>query len=195
MYFFIDTANMEKIRKAKDLGIIDGVTTNPSLIAKENIIVNRNIFKHYQNICSLVEKDVSVEVISTDFYGIVKEAEFLVDLHPHIVVKITMNMNGLKAVRYFYHRNVKTNCTLVFSLSQAILAAKAGASYVQDISYNSLKDIRLVYNNYGFRTKILAASILNPMHIVEYAKIGIDAISTSLETLKACHYPKWDNCD
>lgn len=183
MYFFIDTANLEKIRKAKDLGIIDGVNTNPSLIAKENIIGNRNIFKHYQKICSLVESDVSVEVISNDFYGIVKEAEFLVDLHPQIVVKITMNGLKLKAVRYFSHRNVKTNCTLVFSLSQAILAAKAGASYVQDFSYNSLKDIRLVYNNYGFITKILAASIRNPMHIVECAKIGIDAVSTPLETL------------
>lgn len=193
MYFFIDTANLEKIRKAKDLGIIDGVNTNPSLIAKENIILNRNIFKHYQNICSLVESDVSVEVISNDFYGIIKEAEFLVDLHPHIVVK----MNSLKAVRYFSHRNVKTNCTLVFSLSQAILAAKAGASYVQDFSYNSLKDIRLVYNNYGFLTKILAASIRNPMHIGECAKIGIDAVSTPLETLtlKACNYPKWDYCN
>lgn len=181
MYFFIDTANLEKISQAKDLGIIDGVTTNPSLIAKENIIVNSNIFKHYQNICSIVERDVSVEVISNDFYGILKEAEFLVKLHPQIVVKIPMN--GLKAVRYFYDRNVKTNCTLAFSLSQSILAAKARASYVQDFSYNSLKDIRLVYNNYGFKTQILAASIRNPMHIGECAKIGIDAVSTPLETL------------
>lgn len=192
MYFFIDTANLEKIRKAKDLGIIDGVTTHPSLIAKENIVGNRNIFKHYQNICSIVEGDVSVEVISNDFYGIVKEAEFLVDLHPQIVVKITMK--GLKAIRYFSHRNVKTNCTLVFSLSQAILAAKAGAYYVSPFLGNSLsviKDIRLVYNNYGFRTKILAASIRNPMHIIECAKIGIDAVTTPLETLKALFYSEF----
>ena len=181
MYFFLETANLKKIRKAKDLGIIDGVTTNPSLIAKENIIVNSNIFKHYQNICSIVESDVSVEVISNYFYGIVKESEFLVDLHPQIIVKIPMK--GLKAVRYFYYRNVKTICKLAFSLRAAILAARAGASYVQDFSYNSLKDIRLVYNNYGFITKILAASIRKPMYIVECSKIGIDAVSTPLETL------------
>lgn len=191
MYFFIDTANLEKIRKAKDLGIIDGVTTNPSLIAKENIVGNRNIFKHYQNICSIVEGDVSVEVISNDFYGIVKEAEFLVDLHPQIVVKIPMKNYGLKAIRYFYHRNVKTNCTLVFSLSQAILAAKAGAYYVSPFHNSFIKDIRLVYNNYGFRTKILAASIRNTMHIVECAKIGIDAVTTPLETLKALFYSEF----
>lgn len=195
MKFFIDTANLDQICEAHALGILNGVTTNPSLIAKEKISGLENIYKHYRSICDIVNGDVSVEVISSDFESIIREGEALSDLHPQIVVKVPINENGIKAIRYFSDQGIKTNCTLIFSVSQAILAAKAGAIYVSpfigrldDVSINGLsiiEDIRTVYDNYNFETEILAASIRNPIHIVECAKIGIDVITAPLNVIKS----------
>ncbi len=193
MKFFIDTANLDQIKEAQDLGVLDGVTTNPSLMAKEGITGAQNIKDHYVKICELVEGDVSAEVISTDFDGMVKEGEALADLHPQIVVKIPMIKDGIKALKYFSDNGIKTNCTLVFSAGQALLAAKAGATYVSpfigrldDVSTDGLaliEKIRLIYDNYGYETQILAASIRHTMHVIECAEIGADVMTGPLSSI------------
>ena len=193
MKFFIDTANLQDIKEANDLGILDGVTTNPSLMAKEGITGKENILTHYKKICEIVDGDVSAEVISTDFEGMIKEAEELVKIAPNIVVKIPMIKEGIKAIKYLTNKGIKTNCTLVFSVGQAILAAKAGATYVSpfigrldDISEDGLgliANIRQVYDNYGFDTQILAASIRHIMHIIGCAQIGADVVTSPLKPI------------
>ncbi|MEN9394963.1 MAG: hypothetical protein RL362_1184 [Bacteroidota bacterium] len=196
MKFFIDTANLDQIREAKDLGILDGVTTNPSLMAKEGISGTDRVMKHYVDICEIVgEGDVSAEVISTDFDGMVREGEALAALHPNIVVKVPMIKDGIKAIRYFTDKGIKTNCTLVFSAGQALLAAKAGATYVSpfvgrldDISTDGIDlidQIRTIYDNYGFHTEILAASVRHPMHIIQCAEIGADVMTGPLSAIMA----------
>jgi transaldolase len=194
MKFFIDTANLDQIREAQDLGILDGVTTNPSLMAKEGITGEANIKQHYIDICNIVDGDVSAEVISTDFDGIIKEGEALADLHEQIVVKVPMIKEGIKAIKYFSDKGIKTNCTLVFSVGQALLAAKAGATYVSpfigrldDIStdgLNLIAEIRQVYDNYGFETEILAASVRHTMHVIDCAKIGADVMTGPLSSIE-----------
>jgi transaldolase len=194
MKFFIDTANLEQIKEAQELGILDGVTTNPSLMAKEGISGHENIINHYKKICDIVDGDVSAEVISTDFEGIVKEGEFLASLNPQIVVKVPMISEGIKAIKYFSEKNIKTNCTLVFSAGQALIAAKAGATYLSpfigrldDISSDGLtliSEIREIYDNYNFETQILAASVRHTMHIIDCAKIGADVVTTPLSAIK-----------
>lgn len=194
MKFFIDTANLSQIKEAQALGVLDGVTTNPSLMAKEGITGHDNILKHYVAICNIVEGDVSAEVISTDFEGMVKEGEALAELHPQIVVKVPMIKEGIKAIRYFSDQGIRTNCTLVFSAGQALLAAKAGATYVSpfigrldDIStdgLNLIAEIRLIYDNYGFDTQILAASVRHTMHVLECAKIGADVMTGPLSSIE-----------
>ncbi len=193
MKFFIDTANLNQIKEAQALGILDGVTTNPSLMAKEGITGKNNILKHYVDICTIVDGDVSAEVVATDFEGMIREGEELAELHQQIVVKIPMIKEGVKALKYFHDNGIKTNCTLVFSSGQALLAAKAGATYVSpfigrldDVSTSGLElieDIRLIYDNYGFETQILAASIRHTMHIVDCAKIGADVITGPLNSI------------
>lgn len=195
MKFFIDTANINEIKEANDLGILDGVTTNPSLMAKEGITGEENILQHYIDICNIVDGPVSAEVISTDFDGIVKEGEHLVSLHPNIVVKVPMIAEGIKAIKYFSNKGIKTNCTLIFSAGQALLAAKAGATYISpflgrldDISTNGLDliaQIRLIFDNYAFETEILAASVRHPMHIINCAEIGSDVATVPLKAIKA----------
>ncbi len=194
MKFFIDTANLDQIREAQNMGILDGVTTNPSLMAKEGIKGHNNILKHYVEICNIVDGDVSAEVIATDFEGMVREGEELAEIHDQIVVKIPMIKEGIKAIKYFTDHGIRTNCTLVFSAGQALLAAKAGATYVSpfigrldDISTDGLElisDIRLIYDNYGFETQILAASIRHTMHIVNCAKIGADVMTGPLSSIE-----------
>ena len=194
MKFFIDTANLEQIKEAQDLGVLDGVTTNPSLMAKEGITGHDNILKHYVDICTIVDGDVSAEVVSTDFGGIIKEGEALAELHEQIVVKVPMIKDGVKALKYFSDKGIKTNCTLVFSPGQALLAAKAGATYVSpflgrldDIStdgLNLIAEIRLIYDNYGFDTQILAASIRHTMHVIDCAKIGADVMTGPLSSIE-----------
>ena len=194
MKFFIDTANLNQIKEAQDLGVLDGVTTNPSLMAKEGVTGSENILNHYKAICSIVDGDVSAEVISTDFDGMIKEGEMLSDLNPQIVVKLPMIKAGVKACKYFSDKGVKTNVTLVFSVGQAILAAKAGATYVSpfigrldDIStdgLNLISEIRHVYNNYGFDTQILAASVRHTMHVIDCAKIGADVMTGPLSSIE-----------
>ncbi|MGX1023157.1 fructose-6-phosphate aldolase [Psychroflexus sp. MBR-150] len=194
MKFFIDTANLDQIKEAQDLGILDGVTTNPSLMAKEGITGEANIKQHYIDICEIVDGDVSAEVIATDFDGIVKEGEALAQLHDQIVVKVPMIKDGIKAIKYFSDHGIKTNCTLVFSIGQALLAAKAGASYVSpfigrldDIStdgLNLIADIRQVYDNYGFETEILAASVRHTMHVIDCALIGADVMTGPLSSIE-----------
>ena len=194
MKFFIDTANLEQIKEAEALGILDGVTTNPSLMAKEGITGADNIINHYKKICDIVDGDVSAEVISTDYDGMIKEGEALADLHPNIVVKVPMIKEGIKAIKYFSTKGIRTNCTLVFSVGQALLAAKAGATYVSpfigrldDISTDGLhliEEIRLVYDNYDYETQILAASVRHTMHIIECAKIGSDVITGPLSAIE-----------
>lgn len=193
MKFFIDTANLDQIKEAQDLGVLDGVTTNPSLMAKEGITGEENIKNHYVKICEVVDGDVSAEVISTDFEGMVREGEALANLHPQIIVKVPMIKDGVKALKYFSDNGIKTNCTLVFSPGQALLAAKAGATYVSpfigrldDISTNGLElieKIRLIYDNYGYETEILAASVRHTMHIIECAEIGADVITGPLSSI------------
>lgn len=193
MKFFIDTANLEHIREAQDLGILDGVTTNPSLMAKEGISGHDNIMKHYVNICEIVDGDVSAEVISTDFEGMVREGELLADLHDQIVIKLPMIKDGIKACKYFSDKGIKTNVTLVFSPGQALLAAKAGATYVSpfigrldDIStdgLNLIAEIRMIYDNYGFDTEILAASVRHTMHVIDCAKLGADVMTGPLSSI------------
>lgn len=190
MKFFIDTANLDQIREAQDLGILDGVTTNPSLMAKEGIQGKNAILQRYKDICEIVDGDISAEVLSTTYEEMIKEGEELAAIHPNIVVKIPMIKDGIKALKYFADKDIKTNCTLIFSAGQALLAAKAGATYVSpflgrldDISVDSLKlieDIRLIFDNYMYGTEILAASIRNPMHIINCAKIGADVITSPL---------------
>lgn len=194
MKFFIDTANLEQIKEAQDLGILDGVTTNPSLMAKEGITGAENIKNHYKKICDIVDGDVSAEVISTDFDGMVKEGEELAKLHAQIIVKVPMIKEGVKAIKYFSDKGIKTNCTLVFSAGQALLAAKAGATYVSpfigrldDIStdgLNLINEIRHIYDNYGFETQILAASVRHTMHIIDCAKIGADVMTGPLSSIE-----------
>ena len=194
MKFFIDTANLNQIKEAQDLGVLDGVTTNPSLMAKEGITGSENILNHYKAICSIVDGDVSAEVISTDFDGMIKEGEMLSALNPQIVVKLPMIKAGVKACKYFTDKGIKTNVTLVFSVGQAILAAKAGATYVSpfigrldDIStdgLNLISEIRHVYNNYGFNTQILAASVRHTMHVIDCAKIGADVMTGPLSSIE-----------
>ena len=193
MKFFIDTANLDQIKEAQDLGVLDGVTTNPSLMAKEGITGADNILKHYVAICEAVEGDVSAEVIAVDFEGMVKEGEQLAGLHPQIVVKIPMIKDGIKALKYFSDRNIKTNCTLIFSAGQALLAAKAGATYVSpfigrldDVSTDGIfliSEIREIYDNYAFETEILAASVRHTMHIINCAKIGADVMTGPLNAI------------
>ena len=195
MKFFIDTANLTQIEEAENLGVLDGVTTNPSLMAKEGIRGAENILQHYKKICQMVQGDVSAEVISTDYEGIIQEGEALAALHPQIVVKVTMIKDGIRAIRYFSQKGIRTNCTLVFSAGQALLAAKAGASYVSpfigrldDISTDGLEliaDIRQIYDNYGYDTQVLAASVRHPMHIIECAKIGADVVTAPLSAILA----------
>lgn len=193
MKFFIDTANLAQIQEAADLGILDGVTTNPSLMAKEGITGEANIMKHYVDICKIVDGDVSAEVISTDFAGMVREGERLADLHENIVVKIPMIKDGIKAINYFTEKGIKTNCTLVFSAGQAILAAKAGATYVSpfigrvdDITWDGVGLIRQIVDIYGiqgYMTEVLAASIRNPLHIVSCAEAGADVVTCPLNAI------------
>lgn len=193
MKFFIDTANLAQIQEAENLGVLDGVTTNPSLMAKEGIRGEANILEHYKSICKMVKGDVSAEVIATDYEGIIKEGEALAALHPQIVVKVPMIKDGIRAIRYFSQKGIRTNCTLVFSAGQALLAAKAGATYVSpfigrldDVSTDGLgliADIRLIYDNYGYQTQVLAASVRHTMHIIECAKIGADVITAPLSAI------------
>lgn len=195
MQFFIDTANLAEIKEANDMGILDGVTTNPSLMAKEGIFGDQAVFKHYVDICNIVDGPVSAEVIATDFDGIVREGEFLASLHKNIVVKVPMIPEGIKAIKYFSNKGIDTNCTLVFSAGQALLAAKAGATYLSpflgrldDISTDGLEliaQIRLIYDNYAFDTQILAASVRHPMHIVRCAEIGADVMTAPLKAIQA----------
>lgn len=204
MKFFIDTANLNHIKEAQDMGILDGVTTNPSLMAKEGITGKNNILKHYVDICNIVDGDVSAEVISTDFNGMIKEGEELAELHDQIVIKLPMVKEGIKACKYFSERGIKTNVTLVFSPGQALLAAKAGATYVSpfigrldDVStdgLNLIAEIRHIYDNYDFETKILAASIRHTMHIVDCAKLGADVMTGPLSSIEGLlKHPLTDN--
>ncbi|WP_103865178.1 MULTISPECIES: fructose-6-phosphate aldolase [Aquimarina] len=194
MKFFIDTANLDQIKEAQDLGVLDGVTTNPSLMAKEGITGKENIINHYKKICEIVTGDVSAEVISTDYENIIKEGEELAKLHDQIIVKVPMIKDGIKAIKYFSDKGIKTNCTLVFSAGQALLAAKAGATYVSpfigrldDIStdgLNLIAEIRMIYDNYGFGTQILAASVRHTMHVIDCAKIGADVMTGPLSSIE-----------
>jgi transaldolase len=204
MKFFIDTADLAQIKEANDLGVLDGVTTNPSLMAKVGIKGEEAILKHYVDICTIVDGDVSAEVLSTDFENMIKEGEKLAALHKNIVVKVPMIADGVKAIKYFSKKGIRTNCTLVFSAGQAILAAKAGASYVSpfvgrldDVSTDGLdliEQIRIIYDNYGYTTEILAASIRHPMHIIKCAEIGADVATCPLNAIIALlKHPLTDN--
>lgn len=195
MKFFIDTANLKEIQEAHELGILDGVTTNPSLMAKEGIKGKENILAHYKAICDIVDGDVSAEVISTDFNGMIKEGEELIKIDPKIVVKIPMIKDGVKALKYFSDHKIKTNCTLVFTAGQALLAAKAGATYMSpfigrldDISYDGMdliQQIVQIYDNYGFETQILAASVRHTMHLLKCAEVGADVATCPLSVILA----------
>lgn len=195
MKFFIDTANLKMIQEAQDLGILDGVTTNPSLMAKEGISGQKNIIEHYKKICNIVDGDVSAEVISTNFEGMIEEGEALAKLHSNIVVKVPIIKDGIKAIKYFSDKGIKTNCTLIFSAGQALLAAKAGATYVSpfigrldDVSTDGMDliaQIREIYDNYMFDTEILAASVRHPMHIIQCAEIGADVMTGPLSAITA----------
>lgn len=195
MKFFIDTASLSQIKEAHDLGVLDGVTTNPSLMAKEGISGDERVLKHYVDICNIVTGDVSAEVIATDFNGMVAEGERLAALHPSIVVKVPMIKEGVKAIKHFTGKGIKTNCTLVFGAGQALLAAKAGATYVSpfigrldDISQDGVQliaQIRRIYDNYGMATQILAASIRHPLHIVQCAEVGADVATCPLSAITA----------
>ena len=193
MKFFIDTANLDQIKEAQDLGVLDGVTTNPSLMAKEGITGRENILQHYRDICEIVDGDVSAEVIATDFENMVSEGTDLANLHSQIVVKLPMIKDGIKAAKYFSDNGIKTNVTLVFSSGQALLAAKAGATYVSpfigrldEIStdgLNLIAEIRQIYDNYGFATEILAASVRHTMHVIDCAKLGADVMTGPLSSI------------
>ena len=193
MKFFIDTANLDQIQEAEALGILDGVTTNPSLMAKEGIVGDDNVKNHYKAICEIVDGDISAEVIATTYEEMIKEGEALAQLHPNIVVKIPMIKDGVKAIKYFSSKGIKTNCTLIFSAGQALLAAKAGATYVSpfigrldDIAHNGvelIEQIRLIFDNYGFDTEILAASVRHTMHLIDCAEIGADVMTGPLNVI------------
>jgi transaldolase len=193
MKFFIDTANLAQIEEALDLGILDGVTTNPSLMAKEGISGQENILNHYRAICDIVDGDVSAEVISTDFDGMVREGEILASITPNIVVKIPMIKDGIKAINYFSENRIRTNCTLVFSAGQAILAAKAGATYlspfvgrIDDMTWDGMElieDIADIYETQGFDTEILAASVRTSLHIVQAARAGAHVVTCGLDAI------------
>jgi transaldolase len=195
MKFFIDTANLNEIKEAYDLGVLDGVTTNPSLMAKEGIGGKDKIFAHYKAICNIVDNNVSAEVIATDFEGIIREGKELAKIDDKIVVKVPMIKDGVKAIKKFTSEGIRTNCTLVFSPGQALLAAKAGASYVSpfigrldDISQDGIElidQIRLIYDNYGFGTEILAASIRHTIHLIKCAEIGADVVTCPLNVITA----------
>jgi transaldolase len=194
MKFFIDTANLNQIREAQLLGVLDGVTTNPSLMAKEGITGTNNIYKHYVDICNIVDGDVSAEVISTDYKGMIREGELLSELHDQIVIKLPIIKDGLRAAKFFSDKGIRTNVTLVFSAGQALLAAKAGATYVSpfigrldDIStdgLNLIEEIRTIFDNYQYETQILAASVRHTMHIIDCAKIGADVITGPLSAIE-----------
>jgi len=193
MKFFIDTANLAQIKEANDLGILDGVTTNPSLMAKEGVKGTDAVMQHYKTICEMVKGDISAEVVSTDFDGIIEEGKKLAAIHPNIVVKVPMIKDGIKALKWFSQNGIKTNCTLVFSAGQAILAAKAGATYVSpfigridDSGWDSMlliHQIRQIYNVQGFKTEILAASIRNANHIISCAEAGADVCTCPLDSI------------
>ena len=195
MKFFIDTANLAQIQEAQELGVLDGVTTNTSLMAKEGISGDANVKAHYKAICAIVDGDVSAEVIATDYEGMIKEGEELAALDEKIVVKIPMIKDGVKALKYFSDKGIKTNCTLIFSAGQALMAAKAGATYVSpfigrldDISTDGLdliESIRVIFDNYDFGTEILAASVRHPMHIIQCAEIGADVMTGPLSAMEA----------
>lgn len=195
MKFFIDTANLAEITEAANLGVLDGVTTNPSLMAQEGITGKDRILQHYVDICNIVDGPISAEVISTDFENIILEGEALAQLHPNIIVKVPMIKDGVRAIKYFTEKGIKTNCTLVFSAGQALMAAKAGATYVSpfvgrldDISTDGIgliAQIRKIYDNYGYKTQILAASVRHPMHIIQCAEIGSDVITGPLSAMLA----------
>jgi transaldolase len=195
MRFFIDTASLAQIKEAQELGVLDGVTTNPSLMAKEGISGHDRVMQHYVDICNIVDGDVSAEVIATDLAGMIKEGEDLAALHGNIVVKVPMTRDGVRAIKYFSTKGIKTNCTLVFSAAQALLAAKAGATYVSpflgrldDISQEGVQlidQIRTIYDNYGYGTAILAASIRHPLHIVQCAELGADVATCPLSAITA----------
>jgi transaldolase len=195
MKFFIDTANLAQIKEANDLGILDGVTTNPSLMAKEGISGDAAVLQHYLDICNIVDGDVSAEVISTDYAGMIAEGEKLAALHKNIVVKIPMIKDGIKAIKYFTSKGIKTNCTLIFSAGQAILAAKAGATYISpfvgrldDISFDGMEliaQIAHIYQVQGYESQILAASIRNPIHIIKSAEVGAHVITSPLASILA----------
>ncbi len=193
MKFFIDTANLAQIKEANDLGILDGVTTNPSLMAKEGIQGSVAVMKHYVDICEMVDGDISAEVIATDFDGIVAEGKVLAALHKNIIVKVPMIKDGIKAIKYFTDNGIKTNCTLIFSAGQAILAAKAGATYVSPFigriddmgmdGIDLIQQIRHIYDVQGFQSEILAASIRNPLHIIKCAEAGADVCTCPLDSI------------
>lgn len=193
MKFFIDTANLAEIREAYDLGILDGVTTNPSLMAKEGITGDANVRAHYKAICDIIDDKVSAEVIATDFEGMIREGKELAKIDDKIVVKIPMIKEGIKAIKYFHSEGIRTNCTLIFSAGQALLAAKAGASYVSpfvgrldDISYDGMEliaQIVHIYQNYGFQTEVLAASVRHSMHLIKCAEVGADVVTCPLKVI------------
>lgn len=193
MKFFIDTANLKQIQEANDLGVLDGVTTNPSLMAKEGVKGEKEIFEHYAKICDIVDGDISAEVFATDFDNIIKEGKQLASIHPNIVVKVPMIKDGIKAIKWFTEHNIKTNCTLVFSAGQAILAAKAGATYmspfigrIDDSNWDGIQlieQISLIYGRQNFKTQILAASIRNALHIVKCAEAGADVCTCPLDSI------------
>jgi transaldolase len=195
MKFFIDTANLAQIKEAADLGVLDGVTTNPSLMAKEGIKGDTAVLEHYKKICEIVDGAISAEVIATDYEGMIKEGTVLAALHPNIVVKVPMIKEGIKAIKYFSSKGIKTNCTLIFSSGQALLAAKAGATYVSpfigrldDISQDGMlliEEIRLIFDNYGFATEILAASVRHSTHLLKCAQIGADVVTCPLNVILA----------
>ncbi len=194
MKFFIDTANLDQIREANDLGVLDGVTTNPSLMAKEGIKGTENQRQHYVDICNIVNGDVSAEVIATDYEGMISEGEELAALNPHIVVKIPCIANGIKAIKYFSEKGIRTNCTLVFSTGQALLAAKAGTTYVSpfvgrldDICSDGVELIAQIvelYRTYDYKTQVLAASIRHTQHIMQCAAVGADVVTCPLSAIK-----------
>ncbi|MBL4577371.1 MAG: fructose-6-phosphate aldolase [Flavobacteriales bacterium] len=193
MKFFIDTANLEEIKEAQALGVLDGVTTNPSLMLKDGVSGDENQLQRYIDICEIVDGDVSAEVIATDLEGMIKEGEKLASLHAQIIVKVPMIKDGIKALKYFSDKGIKTNCTLVFSPGQALLAAKAGATYVSPFigrlddattdGAELIAQIRHIYDNYGYETQILAASIRSPMHIIKCAEFGADVATCPLSAI------------
>ncbi|UOQ51055.1 fructose-6-phosphate aldolase [Hymenobacter cellulosivorans] len=204
MKFFIDTANLNDIQEAVDLGVLDGVTTNPSLMAKEGIKGTDNVMAHYKQICEIVDGDVSAEVIAVDFEEMVREGEMLADLHPNIVVKVPMTRDGVKAIKYFSEKGIKTNCTLIFSAGQALLAAKAGATYVSpfvgrldDIGHDGLllvQQIVDIFSNYGYPTQVLAASVRHVPHLIQCAEMGADVVTCPLSVITGLlKHPLTDN--